>query len=70
MCKGMNRDITSVLLGGYGTKSSGKGEAMKIEGEAKETNVFDTVELLTNSKKVTIIPGVYGTWIYRIFISY
>jgi len=60
MCKAMNRDIVSVLLGGYGTSSTGKGEAMKIEGEPTMTDVAQTVELLTNSKKVVIVPG-YGT---------
>ena len=64
MCKAMNRDIVSVLLGGYGTASTGKGEAMKIEGEATMTDVAQTVELLTNSKKVVIVPG-YGTCIRR-----
>ncbi len=59
MCVAMNRQITSVLLGGYGTSSTGKGEARKIVGEATMTNVDETVELLTNSKKVIIVPG-YG----------
>ena len=31
----MNRDIASVLLGGYGTSSTGSGEAMVFEGEAR-----------------------------------
>lgn len=64
MCKAMNRDIVSVLLGGYGTASTGRGEAMKIEGEATMTDVGQTVELLTNSKKVVIVPG-YGTCNWR-----
>jgi hypothetical protein len=41
-----------VLLGGYGTDSTGTGEAMAITGEAKEISVDNTVELLTNAKKV------------------
>ena len=55
----MNRNIVSVLLGGYGTSSTGTGEAMKIEGEAQFTDCEQTVELITNSKKVVIVPG-YG----------
>merc|ERR1712060_395649 len=39
MCDAMNRDILSVILGGYGTKSSGGGEAMKFEGEVTQTSV-------------------------------
>merc|ERR1711920_571723 len=41
MCDAMNRDIVSVILGGFGTKSTGKGEAKKFEGEAKTTSVED-----------------------------
>jgi NAD(P) transhydrogenase len=42
MCVAMNRDIVSVLLGGFGTSSTGTGEAMVFEGEATFTDV-DTV---------------------------
>lgn len=54
-----NRDISSVLLGGYGTKSTGKGEAMKYEGEATITTVEDTVKLLAECESLIIVPG-YG----------
>lgn len=46
----MNRDIVSVLLGGFGTKATGGGEAMKIEGEATMTTSHDVAEALTESK--------------------
>lgn len=59
MCKAMNRNITSVLLGGFGTSSTGSGEAMKITGEHREIDVAGVVELLTDAKKVIIVPG-YG----------
>lgn len=59
MCDAMNRDILSVILGGYGTKSSAKGEAMKFEGESTTTTVDDTVKLLLESESVIIVPG-YG----------
>merc|ERR1719465_396440 len=39
MCVAMNRDITSVLLGGFGTRATGGGEAMVFEGEATTINV-------------------------------
>ena len=55
----MNRDILSVILGGYGTKSSAGGEAMKFEGEVTQTNVDDTCKLLMESESVIIVPG-YG----------
>lgn len=59
MCDAMNRDITSVILGGYGTKATAGGEAMKFEGETTMTNVNETVRLLTESESVIIVPG-YG----------
>jgi len=59
MCDAMNRDILSVILGGFGTKASAGGEAMKFEGEATTTNVDDVVNLLSESESVIIVPG-YG----------
>lgn len=59
MCDAMNRDILSVILGGYGTKNKAKGEAMKFEGESTTTNIEDTVKLLLEAESVIIVPG-YG----------
>ena len=59
MCDAMNRDIVSVILGGYGTKSSAGGEAMKFEGEATTTDVDSVVNLLSECESVIIVPG-YG----------
>lgn len=59
MCDAMNRDILSVILGGFGTKGTGGGEAMKFEGEATMTNIDETVHLLTESEKIIVVPG-YG----------
>ena len=59
MCDAMNRDILSVILGGYGTKSSGKGTAMKFEGEATMVDVETTIDLLAEADSVIIVPG-YG----------
>ena len=59
MCDAMNRDIVSVILGGYGTKTTGGGEAVQFEGEATMTNVDDTVKLLSESESIICVPG-YG----------
>lgn len=59
MCDAMNRDILSVILGGFGTKATGGGEAIQFEGEATMTSVDDTVKLLGESESVIIVPG-YG----------
>ena len=53
----MNRDILSVISGGFGTKATGKGEAMVFEGEATMTNVDDVVSQLKEAQKVIIVPG-------------
>lgn len=59
MCDAMNRDITSVILGGYGTKATGGGEAVQFEGETTMTSVDETVQLLADADKIIIVPG-YG----------
>ncbi|KAG7351165.1 NADP transhydrogenase subunit alpha [Nitzschia inconspicua] len=59
MCDAMNRDIVSVILGGYGTKGTGTGEAMHFEGETTLTNVDETVKLLAESESIIVVPG-YG----------
>ena len=59
MCDAMNRNIVSVILGGFGTKKTAGGEAMKFEGEATMTNVDETVKLLAESQSIICVPG-YG----------
>ncbi|KHJ98870.1 NAD(P)(+) transhydrogenase, alpha subunit, partial [Oesophagostomum dentatum] len=59
MCRAMNRSLISVILGGVGTKSQGKGKAKAIEGTATKTTVPETVDWLTNAQSIIIVPG-YG----------
>ncbi|EDO29891.1 predicted protein [Nematostella vectensis] len=59
MCKAMNRSLSNVLFGGYGTLSSGTGEKMKIEGTHTEIQADSAIEMLTGAKNVIIVPG-YG----------
>jgi len=58
MCVAMNRDITSVLTGGFSSDYQG-GEAMKIEGEAKFTSVDMVTEQMVDAESMIIVPG-YG----------
>lgn len=55
----MNRSLPNVILGGYGTSSTGKGEAMKITGEHTEVNADGAVDMIVNAKDIIITPG-YG----------
>ncbi|EKX53833.1 hypothetical protein GUITHDRAFT_156975 [Guillardia theta CCMP2712] len=59
MCVAMNRSLTNVLFGGYGTSSTGGGEKMKITGTATTTDVDAVADMLVNAKNVIIVPG-YG----------
>jgi len=59
MCKAMNRSLVSVIFGGYGTQSTGTGQAMKVTGTHTPCTVDEAVEHLTSAKRVIITPG-YG----------
>merc|ERR1712166_1650992 len=59
MCVGMNRQIVSVLLGGFGTTTTGSGDAMVFEGEPTVTNVDETVQRMKDANSMIITPG-YG----------
>jgi NAD(P) transhydrogenase subunit beta len=61
MCKGMNRSIFNVLLGGFGTGSAGAGPAA-AGGEQRSVrsgNADDAAFIMKNAGKVIIVPG-YG----------
>jgi H+-translocating NAD(P) transhydrogenase len=61
MCEAMNRDVVSVIMGGFGTRSTNKGPTdMSIyEGEHTEINIDQCVNQLLQSESVIIVPG-YG----------
>ena len=58
MCRAMNRRFLSVILGGFGGEASG-GSGPEIEGEAVAVSAEETVQLLSSSESVVIVPG-YG----------
>ena len=60
MCKGMNRSIINVLLGGFGTETGGPA-ALGGAGDrtVKSGNADDASFFLKNASKVIIVPG-YG----------
>jgi H+-translocating NAD(P) transhydrogenase subunit beta len=60
MCKGMNRSIINVLLGGFGTENGG---AAAGGGGGDQTvrsgNAEDAAFIMKNASKVIVVPG-YG----------
>merc|ERR1712168_528622 len=59
MCKAMNRSLPNVILGGFGTGSTGTGKPMEITGTATVWDVDQTVQAIADSKNIIIVPG-YG----------
>lgn len=60
MCKGMNRSIFNVILGGFGTDSSAAGAAAhKSDKPVKAGSAEDAAFLMKNASSVIIVPG-YG----------
>ena len=62
MCKGMNRSILNVLLGGWGTDAGAAGPAGAAGAEQRSVragNADDAAFIMKNASKVIIVPG-YG----------
>merc|ERR1711894_786592 len=59
MCVAMNRSLPNVILGGFGTSSTGGGKAMEITGTHTEWKLDDTVKSMVDAKNIIIVPG-YG----------
>ena len=56
MCRAMNRNFISVILGGFGGPS---GPTMDIEGEMLATDAESVANLINEAKSGVIVPG-YG----------
>lgn len=59
MCKAMNRSLTNVIFGGYGTLSTKGGKPMEITGSHTEVTLDGTVDLIRDAQNIIITPG-YG----------
>src|SRR5512140_328852 len=62
MCRAMNRNVISVIAGGFGSEGGApapKGEGAQPAGEVNPILAAETAELLRESKNVIIVPG-YG----------
>ncbi len=61
MCKGMNRSIINVLLGGWGTGAAAADPAADASADrnVKAGNADDAAFIMRNASKVIVVPG-YG----------
>jgi len=59
MCKGMNRSIFNVILGGFGTDSGAAAAGAKTDRPVKSGSAEDAAFLMRNAGSVIIVPG-YG----------
>ena len=56
MCKAMNRNFISVILGGWGTSV---GPAQEVEGEMVATDISSVAADIADAQNIVIVPG-YG----------
>ncbi len=59
MCKAMNRQFLSVILGGFGTETASPTSGTEDLGEYHETSTAQLAELLEQAQSIVIAPG-YG----------
>ncbi|HIP77015.1 MAG TPA: NAD(P)(+) transhydrogenase (Re/Si-specific) subunit beta [Kiloniellaceae bacterium] len=59
MCKGMNRSIINVILGGFGGETAGAAAGDDEDRTVKSGSADDAAFLMKNASKVIIVPG-YG----------
>jgi len=59
MCKGMNRSIWNVLLGGFGSDTGAAAAVSPTGGTVKSGSGDDAAFIMSNASKVIIVPG-YG----------
>ena len=59
MCRAMNRNFVSVIMGGFGTASSTDAGDGEEQGEAVAIQADEVAQLMADAGKVVIVPG-YG----------
>ena len=59
MCRAMNRNFVSVIMGGFGTTSVGDSGDAQDQGEAVAIQADEVAQLIGDAEEVVIVPG-YG----------
>lgn len=64
MCRGINRSMVNVLMGGFGTEGGIPSGMAAAGGTVKELSAAGLVDMLVCAKRVVIVPG-YGLAVAR-----
>ena len=64
MCKGMNRSLFNVILGGFGGDSASAAGGARVDRPYKSGSAEDAAFLMKNAGQVIIVPG-YGIAVYQ-----
>jgi NAD(P) transhydrogenase subunit beta len=59
MCRAMNRNFVSVILGGFGSATTGNDDGAGEEGEAIAISADEVAQMIGDAEQVVIVPG-YG----------
>ena len=59
MCRAMNRNFVSVIMGGFGTTTGDGGDEGGEQGEAIPISAEEVAQLVGDANEVVIVPG-YG----------
>ena len=59
MCRAMNRNFVSVIMGGFGTASTASADDGEEQGEAIAIQADEVAQMMGDAGKVVIVPG-YG----------
>jgi NAD(P) transhydrogenase subunit beta len=59
MCRAMNRQFLSVIMGGFGSAATGSDDGAGEQGEAVPISADEVSQLLQDAESVVIVPG-YG----------
>ena len=59
MCRAMNRNFFSVIMGGFGTVSTSGADDGEEQGEAVAIQADEVAQMMSDAGKVVIVPG-YG----------
>lgn len=64
MCRGINRSLTQVMIGGFGVDGGTMAATTSVQGDYREISHAGLAETLVDARRILIIPG-YGLAVAR-----